>query len=229
MQGIVEAIRYLYQQFILRDVVAYVAPGSILIGCVLWLVLGTADAAALIPNIPAIVYLPIYGLAFITGLALENLGEMVGVLRFHNRPAECQKHPKDRNRPDDKEHFRILQKFHQATSAQVDTDEGNGYGAWLERTRERITVKKYAAGNMAIAILISMILMVVTNYRPDWRLKAIVVVGAILIVSLLRAHWYQLNLQVIWEDEALRHYEPDKSSSTPSALRQKCGDPEVDE
>lgn len=30
MQGIAEAIKYLYQQFILRDVVAYVAPGTIL-------------------------------------------------------------------------------------------------------------------------------------------------------------------------------------------------------
>jgi 4-amino-4-deoxy-L-arabinose transferase-like glycosyltransferase len=81
---------------------------------------------------------------------------------------------------------------------------------------------------MAIAILISMILMVVTNYRPDWKLKIIVVVGAILIVSLLRAHWYQLNLQVIWEDEALKSYHQDKSGSTPSASRQKRGDPKVE-
>lgn len=217
MQGIVEAIKYLYQQFILRDVVAYVAPGSILIGCVLWLVLGRTGAAALIPNIPAIVYLPIYGFVFITGLALENLGEMVGVLRFHNRRAESQidtqKDTKDRNRPDDKEHFRVLQEFHQATSALGGSNEGDGYGAWLERTRERITVKKYAAGNMAIAILISMMLMVVTYYRPDWKFKAIVVVGAILIVSLLRAHWYQLNLQVIWEDEAVKPYEPKSRES----------------
>jgi|SoiMetStandDraft_5_1073268.scaffolds.fasta_scaffold136374_1 hypothetical protein len=224
MQGIVEAIKYLYQQFILRDVVAYVAPGTLLIGCVLWVVLGTRDTAALIPNIPAIAYLPIYGLVFITGLALENLGEMIGVLRFHNRPAECGKRPKGRNRPDDKEHFRVLQKFHQITSAQVSTEEGDGYGPWLERTRERITVKKYASGNIAMAILISMILMLVTNYRPDWKLKAIVVVGAILIVSLLRAHWYQLNLQVIWEDEAVKPYEQDKTGSTLPSPQKKHDD-----
>lgn len=32
MQGIAEGIKYLYQQFILRDVVAYVTPGTILAG-----------------------------------------------------------------------------------------------------------------------------------------------------------------------------------------------------
>jgi hypothetical protein len=30
MQGITEAIKYLYQQFILRDVVAYVTPRTVL-------------------------------------------------------------------------------------------------------------------------------------------------------------------------------------------------------
>lgn len=245
MQGITEAIKYLYQQFILRDVVAYVAPGAILAGCVLWVVFGTDKAARILLGIPAIAYLPIYGIVFITGLGLQNLGEMLHMLRFHNRRDESHKRlgklylykdfivqfrmrpGKDRSHPDDREHFRVLQKFHQATSAQGDMDKGDGYGAWLERTRERITVKKYASGNIAIAILVSMVLLLVTNRRPDWRLQSIVAVGAILIVSLLRAHWYQLNLQVIWEDEALKHYEHDNTGSTP-APRQSMSDQKVE-
>ena len=214
MQGITEAIKYLYQQFILRDVVAYVAPGAILAGCVFCVVFGTDKAVRILLGIPAIAYLPIYGIVFITGLGLENLGEMLRMLRFHNRGDESHKRRKDRSRADDREHFRVLQKFHRATSAQGDRDKDDGYGAWLERTRERITVKKYASGNIAIAILVSMVLLLVTNRRPDWRLQAIVAVLAILIVSLLRAHWYQLNLQVIWEDEALKHYEHNNTSST---------------
>lgn len=215
MAGITEAIKYLYQQFILRDVVAYVAPGAILVGCVVWVVFGTDTALRILLGIPTIAYLPIYGLVFITGLGLQNLGEMLRMLRFHNRGNESRKRLKARTRPDDREHFRVLQKFHQVTSAQGKTDEGNGYGAWLERTRERITVKKYASGNIAIALLVSMVLLLVTNRRPDLKLQAIVAVGAILIVSLLRAHWHQLNLQVIWEDEALKHYEHDNTGSTP--------------
>jgi hypothetical protein len=214
MQGITEAIKYLYQQFILRDVVAYVAPGAILAGCVLCVLFGTDKAGRIILGIPAIVYLPVYGIVFITGLGLENLGEMLRVLRFHNRRDESHKRPEGRRRRDDREHFHVLQEFHRATSAQGVTDKDDAYGAWLERTRERITVKKYASGNIAMAILVSMVLLLVTNRRPDWTLQAIVAVGAILIVSLLRAHWYQLNLQVIWEDEALEHYEQDNTGST---------------
>jgi hypothetical protein len=212
MQGITEAIKYLYQQFILRDVVAYVAPGAILAGCVLWVVFGTDNAVRILLGIPAIAYLPIYGIVFITGLGLENLGEMLRMLRFHRRE-NPHKRSKDRSRPEDREHFRVLQEFHRATSTQGVTDKDDDYGAWLERTRERITVKKYASGNVAMAILVSMVLLLITNRRPDWTLQAVVAVGAILIVSLLRAHWYQLNLQVIWEDEALKHYEHDDTGS----------------
>ena len=228
MQGITEAIKYLYQQFILRDVVAYVAPGAILAGCVLWVVFGTDKAVGILLGIPAIAYLPIYGIVFITGLGLENLGEMLHVLRFHNRRDESHKRLKDRRRPDDREHFRVLQKFHRVTSAQGDTDKDDGYSAWLERTRERITVKKYASGNIAIAILVSMVLLLVTNRRPDWRPQAIIAVGAILIVSLLRAHWYQLNLQVLWEDEALKPYDQGNTGSTWPAPRQTMSDQKVE-
>jgi len=205
MQGIAEAIKYLYQQFILRDVVAYVAPGAILAGCVLKVLLGTAAAVKFAGDIPAIAYLPIYGGLLLTGLALENLGEVIGLLRFHNR-----RHLK---RVDDKEHFRVLQEFHRVASTAGNADKDDSYDTWLERTRERITVKKYASGNMVVAILISMILILVTKRRPDLRLWAIAFVGVILIASLLRSHWYQLNLQVIWEDEALKRYERDRSAA----------------
>lgn len=203
MQAITDAIKYFYQEFILRDVVAYVAPGAILATCVLWVVFGSDSAVKILLGVPKIAYLPLYGVIFITGLGLENLGEMLGVLRFHNRVDESRKRSKERNRPSDREHFRVLQQFHRATSAQVDPEKADGYGVWLERTRERITVKKYASGNIAIAILVSMILWLVTNRWPEWRLHAVVAVGAILIMALLRAHWHQLKLQVIWEDEAL--------------------------
>lgn len=211
MQGIAEAIKYLYQQFILRDVVAYVAPGAVLAGSILKVLLGTQGAVAFLKDIPTIAYLPIYGALFMTGLAMENLGEMVGLLRFHNRRShmKCL---------DDKKHFEVLQKFHRFSSAKGDADKNDGYGSWLERTRERITVKKYASGNFVVAILISMILIFVTKLRPpELRLWATAFVGVILIASLLRAHWHQLKLQVIWEDEALKDYDQDKTGKIKSS------------
>jgi hypothetical protein len=81
MQGISEAIKYLYEDFIFRDVLGYVTPGAILIGCVLLLyytdptvVINTLSA------IPVVLYIPIFGIAFVIGFALENLGDMLHVL-----------------------------------------------------------------------------------------------------------------------------------------------------
>src|SRR5437867_3679679 len=45
MQGIAEAIKYWYQQFIVRDVVAYVTPGTILAACSLRVYLRSETAA----------------------------------------------------------------------------------------------------------------------------------------------------------------------------------------
>jgi hypothetical protein len=211
MEGIAEAIKYLYQQFVLRDVVAYVAPGTILVASVLWVLFGAENAVILVRDLPAVAYLPLYGIVFVTGLGLENLGEMLGVLRFHNRRKDFNKRRNARRRREDTDHFRVLQEFHRATSTSGEKEKDDGYGVWLERTRERITIKKYASGNIAIAILVSMILLFLTGRRPDLKLWAVAFVGLILIASLLRAHWHQLDLQVIWEDEAVKPHEKDQA------------------
>jgi hypothetical protein len=207
MQGIGEAIKYLYQQFILRDVVAYVTPGTIITVCALKVLLGTAGAITFIKEIPAAAYLPLYGALFMTGLALERFGESTGILRFHNRR-------RSKNRSADHEHFRILQDFHRATSAVAtgksaaeDKDKNagieNAFGSALERTRERITVKKYASGNIAVALMFSMILIGFTKLRPNLSVWAVVGLGVLLVAALMRVHWFQLKLQGIWEDQAL--------------------------
>lgn len=214
MQGIADAIKYLYQEFILRDVVAYVTPGAIVLAVVVWVVFDTGDAVKIVRDIPKIAYLPLYGVVFVIGLGLENLGEMLHPLRFHNRrenfdnPANARRHQR---LLEDSDHFRVLQELHRVAAGH--TEPCAGYGSSLERTRERITVKKYASGNMAIAILVSMILIFISNRLPDLKLWATASVGVILIISLLRAHWYQLDLQVIWEDEAVKSHEQGKGGS----------------
>ncbi len=199
MQGIAEAIKYLYQQFILRDVVAYVSPRTILAACVLKVHLGSWKAAVAFINqdIPAVAFVPIYGFLFITGLAIQNLGEMLKLLPEHNRP-------------NDKERFGALQRFYRATSAGHVTNERNDYGETLERVRERIEVKKYASGNIAAAMVISAILIGVTKIFPSSAPWAIISVGVILVASLIRAHRCQLNNVSIWEDEATQNHKEEK-------------------
>ena len=193
MQGLAEGIKYLYQQFILRDVVAYVTPGTILAACVLRVYLGSETAAvAFIKDIPAVAYIPIYGFLFITGLGIQNLGELIKLLPEHDRGSDPQR-------------FAILQEFHRATSGQV-TDAKNDYGEALERTRERIEVKKYASGNIALAMVISGILIWITKSFPYSARWAVVAVGAILVAALIRAQRHQLHNVTTWEDRAIENY-----------------------
>ena len=191
MQGIAEAIKYLYQQFILRDVVAYVAPGTILAACLVSVYFGGLEPAVnSLKWIPAIAYVPIYGLLFTTGLGIQNFGEMIRLL-------------KDTVRANEKEHLNKLQQFHRAVlSTEISKQMLPEYSEVLERTRERIEIKKYATGNIAVAMLMGALLIGITKTFPNSARWAILVILAILAISLIRAHRVQVWNVKFWEDGA---------------------------
>jgi hypothetical protein len=195
MQGIAEAIKYLYQQFILRDVVAYVAPGAILAACLLRLHFGGLDPALrFIKDIPQVAYVPIYGLLFTIGLGIQNFGEMTKLLKEHMRDNEDER-------------FDKLQQFHRAVlSKQVSHQMVTEYPDALERTRERIEVKKYASGNIALALVMGAISMLVAKTFANSAKWTILAVGAILAVSLIRANRWQAESAKIWEDKAIDYH-----------------------
>lgn len=195
MQGIFEAIKYLYQQFILRDVVAYVAPGTILAACLLRVYLGSLEHAVdFLKSIPAIGYVPIYGLLFTIGLGVQNFGEMIRLL-------------KDTVRKDEQERLEKLQQFHRAVlSLQVSQRMSNEYSEILERTRERIDIKKYAAGNIALAMVIGAIVIWVAKTFPNSAHWATLGVGVILVISLIRANHHQAGNVTIWEESAINNH-----------------------
>jgi hypothetical protein len=203
MQGIAEAIKYLYQQFILRDVVAYVTPGTILAAAVLRVQLGSfTNVVAFIRELPKVTYVPIYGFLFITGLGIQNLGEFIKILPEHDRP-------------DDRQRFEYLRRFHRVTSAEKVVNEKCNYGEALERTRERIEVKKYASGNIALAMLISGILLWVSktfSFSAHWWTIA---PAAILVASLIRAQHRQLKNVSSWENLAIDNYPNEKNVELP--------------
>jgi hypothetical protein len=171
MAGIAEALKYLYQQFILRDIVAYVTPGSILAACVLRIALGSyVEVVNFIRGIPAIAYVPIYGVLFIIGLAIQNFEEFFGIIRDTKRPAL---HDIDDNV---KKRFKCLRQFHHAAFATKGSPKEIDYVEELERTRERIEVKKYTSRNIALAVGIATVLVTVTKTLPALRHWPIAVV-----------------------------------------------------
>ena len=189
MQGIGEAIKYFYEDFIFRDVLGYVTPGTVLVGCVLLLyykdptlVINTLSA------IPIVLYIPIFGIAFVIGFALENLGEMLHVLKWHERKT-------------DKDHLAVVKEFHNSVK---DTEDKNPPGSeWLERTRERITAKAYLAGNSVFAIGLSVILISINALNPSLFPSAVLLLSVVLTMALYRGHRHEHEIQTIWENEVV--------------------------
>ena len=180
MQGIAEAIKYFYQEFILRDVLGYVTPGAIIVGCVL--LLQYKDLAAIVDilkEIPFVASIPIFGALFMIGFGLQNLGEMIGLLKWHERDSDA-------------EHLRYLKALHDST--QSDTS------GRLERTRERMAVKKIASGTVAMAFGIVLILGSLTVWNPNLLSWAVLLLGALLMVGVYRGHRHQGRVQALWEN-----------------------------
>jgi len=202
MQGIAEAIKYLYQQFILRDVVAYVAPGAILAACLLRVhFLDLEHALLFIERIPKVAYVPIYGLLFTIGLGIQNFGEVIKLLKDHKRD-------------NDEERFDKLQKFHRAVlSSQVSHQMVNEYSEVLERTRERIEVKKYASGNIALALVMGAAVILLAKLSLNAGRWATLAIGTILVVSLIRANRWQAENVKTWEDAAIKNHTKGEADS----------------
>lgn len=200
MQGIPEAIKYLYQQFILRDVVAYVAPGTILAACLLRVhFLDLEHALYFIERIPKVAYVPIYGVLFTLGLGIQNFGETIGLVKDNVRK-DCQ------GRPSEELRFNKLQKFHRVVLLRQTPDEKDGYTEWMERTRERIEVKKYASGNIALALVMGAVVFLLAKLSLNAGRWAILATGAILAASMIRANHRQAKNVQIWEEGAINHH-----------------------
>jgi len=212
MQGIAEAIKYLYQQFILRDVVAYVAPGTILAACLLRVHFrGLKPAVLFIQGIPKITYVPIYGLLFTLGLGIQNFGLLIGLLKDNVRKGKNGK-------PSEELRFGKLQDFHRVVLSRQTPDQGNDYAEWMERTRERIEVKKYASGNIALALVMGAVVIVLSKLSWNAGRWAILATGAILAVSLIYTNYCQAANVKIWEDGAIgsdKKQEADGTVPTP--------------
>jgi hypothetical protein len=124
------------------------------------------------------------------GFGLQNLGEMTQLLKWHNREQD--------GKPDDKKHLEILQNFHRL-SVNTNTQDASDTG-WLERTRERIEVKKFTSGNGALAIGFSVILAGIAKWRPGLLGLAELALSLLLTRALLRGHKQQRQIGQIWED-----------------------------
>ncbi|MBI3659242.1 hypothetical protein HY230_02055 [Candidatus Acetothermia bacterium] len=188
MSGLVEVIKYFYEDFILRDFLAYVTPGAILIGAVILLQFSDnlSQVREIIKEIPFILYIPIFGVLFIVGYALEGLGERLGILKWHGYCNDEQ----------------ALKALVYIQSIETITKEV-GLGDRLRLYRERYSVKKHMCGNASVSIALSLVLLFCKILYPILFYTALVALTSILVIALGFGHHDLLKRQTSFENEVL--------------------------
>lgn len=210
MGGFGDAIKYLYSQFILRDVLSFITPGAIIV----WTVLYRFFPELLDKNISWILYIPIFGLIFVIGFAVQCFGEIIGVI-FTQDLAESSF--KQRlgffrcNWIKKTEHLQWWRKRYQATVRQLKILQDNNYEKreWARQSRERLVVLKQMCGNCFLAITLAAITLGI-SYCPVFWLKITLIIMLIafpLLASLYWGHRVHVLRQIDLTDEIEKQLE----------------------
>jgi hypothetical protein len=150
MGDIGSAIKYLYEKFILRDVLSFVTPGAIIVVTAFYLLFPNMSSF----HIPWPFYVPLFGLFFVLGFAVQCFGEMFGFLHFYrdirsSRSDRCKvwglKWHELPNRLNMQEKMKELLEFWRATERDEEARQG----------RERLVVFKQMCVNNFLAFIIS--------------------------------------------------------------------------
>ena len=152
MGDIGNAIKYLYRQLILRDILSFVAPGALIV----WSALYFFFPELLSYSIHWLLYIPLFGVFYLVGFAVQCLGELFGVISFS--PPDKYPWPikqrlnifgtrwtKDKDTVWWNDYYKMIEKFWRLTK----------YDEKAQQRRERLIVLKQLCGNGFLSILIA--------------------------------------------------------------------------
>ena len=204
------AIKYLYDKFLLRDLLSFVMPGAIVIMTGLLLFEKWGEVFGFIHAYWPL-YIPLFGLFFMAGFAVQCFGEIIGFIRIHRIAKGCChqrfkifgcnwacKRSKEGKRdkcdePDFiwwKEAHKEVVKFHIATKEQRDKHE------WAQQQDERSVVLMQMCGNGVLAIVIAAVLLLVNH----WFHLASLVLFSIVALLLLASLFWGYRVHVLRQD-----------------------------
>jgi len=189
-----DAIKYLYSQFILRDVLSFITPGAIVTITALVILLQPHEIIYLSHSIHWVLYIPIFGVFYIIGFALQCFGELIGFIRFtpHSERNCCNRWRmfccnftrdyKKRKKPNKSiiwwwEEDKKLHEFYEAASDNTGIQQGH----------ERMVVLKQMCGNGFMAILIAGIFIAVDFC--SWQYANIFIVSLVAFLFLVSLFW----------------------------------------
>ena len=168
MGDIGNAIKYLYRQLILRDILSFVAPGALIV----WSALYFFFPELLSYSIHWLLYIPLFGVFYLVGFAVQCLGELFGILSF----SPPDKYPWPR-----RERWNILNPIGVRWTKDKDNVWWNKYYKEMEefwaktkcdedaqQRRERLIVLKQLCGNGFLSIIIAGIFLGTSFCSLSW-------------------------------------------------------------
>lgn len=192
----------LYQKFLMRDLLGFIVPGTIIVLSFMYL-LGLNVYQLLLYNghISSLVYIPIFGLLYVVGFGIQCFAaELIPLIQYHAR--RCDKH-KDKVcfwQKTCKDCFKVhLDKLVVVLKLPDQSQEQH----------ERFVVLKQMCANNGLALSFFTIMMIVKNFlifkakskiEPDYPVIFVWIVLVILVISLFKGYKSHLKKQEIWED-----------------------------
>lgn len=187
MPDIGDALKTLYQKFVMRDILSFITPGAVFVISALYFYAWDVEKILYISKeIPFLLYLTLFGVFYAVGFFFQSLGAYIlKIMPLHNRKKDGKR--------DDGEHLKIIKEFNDKTK---ENEEAKGQ-------QEYFIVLKQMCGNNAIAMLFSGLLIFIKfsmESRISWNVFLLFVATLLVIACLYKAYQNQLNQQEKWED-----------------------------
>ena len=198
------AIKYLYSQFILRDVLSSITPGAVVALTAFLILLPEPTLKHSLEKIFIysrdmhwLLYIPLFGVFYIAGFAIECLGRISGFIRIH---------PFDKSNfwerlmvfcPRCDKHNKIWEGWKKHQGEELDVEKAiQEEKSWSQPTRERLIVIKQMCSNGAIAIIIAGVFLIIKLLLLKLQVSSevtfiasMVVVGIVALLLLASLFW----------------------------------------
>ncbi len=174
-----DAIKYLYDKFILRDLFSFITPGAIVILTAIVLFVPQATLLAWSRYIPWLFYIPLFGIFYVTGFAVQCLGVFLGCIRLHKI-----------------EESSITQRFRMlfgklrskedvsksAREKEVDFLNATAKAVWARQHHERSVILKQMCANNLWAVIIVVFTLLLKLLWPSPM--GLLIIAVLLLISL---------------------------------------------
>jgi hypothetical protein len=191
MGGFGDAVKYLYEKFILRDVLSFITPGAIIVVTATYLLFPEMFSY----HIPWPLYIPLFGFFYMVGFATQCLGEMFGLIRFSPYTEKSWRKrwsmflcswDKNYETPTKSNiwwwtAYKHWDKFLDAVK------EDTGHNERERQVRERLVIFKQMCANSFLAGVISVIFIAV-NFCP-WQYANLLIVSLAAFLLLASLFW----------------------------------------